>query len=111
MGVRPVKAAYREFTVDPRLGDLTYVRMQIPTIKGAVAVQVSQENKTWSLDVHIPANTIADVSIPCTNLSQITESGKTLTLSDVIRDGGIQNGKRLLYVKAGHYQFKCPLTK
>lgn len=111
VGVRPVKAAYREFTVDPRLGDLTYVRMQIPTIKGAVAVQVSQENKTWSLDVRIPANTLADVSIPCTDLSQITESGKTLTLSDVIRDGGIQNGKRLLYVKAGHYQFKCPLTK
>jgi len=111
VGVRPVKAAYSEFTVDPRLGDLTYVRMQIPTIKGAVAVQVSQENKTWSLDVHIPANTVADVSIPCTDLSQITESGKTLTLSDVIRDGGIQNGKRLLYVKAGHYQFKCPLTK
>jgi len=107
-GVRPLKPAFSAFTVDPRLGDLSHLAMVIPTIKGVISVNVSQTATHWDLTLAVPANTLAHVYVPCTKPELILESNQPLNFSNIIQDGGVENGKRVLLVKAGQYTFSCP---
>jgi hypothetical protein len=61
-----------------------------------------------SVTLAVPANTLAHVYVPCTKPELILESNQPLNFSDIIQDGGVENGKRVLLVKAGQYTFSCP---
>ncbi len=108
LGIRPLKSAFSEFTLDPRLGSLSHLEMVLPTIKGSISARVSQTAERWNLSVNIPANTCAHVYIPCTEVGLISESNHPLSLSTEIEDAGVEQGKRVLLVKSGQYSFSCP---
>ena len=62
------------------LGDLTYVRAWIKTVRGPVRSAWSKKDNSITLKVTIPVNSDAEVSVPKIGLKNVTvtESGKTI---------------------------------
>ena len=60
------------------VGDLTFVKASTETLYGTVASEWEKSGDSFILTVTVPANTTAEVSMPATESSVITESGKEL---------------------------------
>lgn len=43
LGVYPIKAGYEEFNVEPRLGDLEWIKGEVPTPKGNIKIYMDKE--------------------------------------------------------------------
>ena len=65
MGIEPLKAGFEKIRIKPQPGNLRTAEIKHPTIKGDVYVKFSNNpEKSFSLEVVIPANTTADVYLP-----------------------------------------------
>ena len=64
VGVRPLEAGFEMLSIHPQIGDLEFVRAQVPTIRGPVRVNIEQDDAEYQLQVEIPGNTTAVVSLP-----------------------------------------------
>lgn len=62
-GIRPLDTAYSRFIIKPHLGDLTYIKCTVPSIKGNIKLEI---NKT-TMKVTIPENSTAEVYVPTTD--------------------------------------------
>jgi alpha-L-rhamnosidase len=62
------------------VGDLTYAKASLKTVRGLVAVDWKKGSKSFDMKVTIPANTTAQVSVPKLGLKEIvvTESQKPI---------------------------------
>jgi alpha-L-rhamnosidase len=80
LGIQPTSGGFATFDVRPETGGLTFAEGAVPTVKGSITTRWERSaDGTFSLSVHVPANTRASIFIP--KLSQnvtITESGKLL---------------------------------
>jgi hypothetical protein len=63
-GVRPLEPGWSTFLIQPQPGDLTDVQARVPTIKGEVSVSYRRDGRGYTLEVTIPENTTAEVSLP-----------------------------------------------
>ena len=68
VGIRPStipKQGYQKFVIAPQpVGDLKYVKASYETLYGAITVDWTCENGTFTLNVSIPVNTTAVVYLP-----------------------------------------------
>jgi hypothetical protein len=65
-GVAPTSPGYDTFQVLPLLGDLTRASATVPSIKGAIKVDISRTADAFTMMVTAPAGTAATVGIPMT---------------------------------------------
>jgi hypothetical protein len=63
-GVRPVEPGWTTFEVLPQESFLTSLKVDVPTIRGHVRVQIQKTKKEYTLSLNVPANTKAVVGIP-----------------------------------------------
>ena len=78
-GIGLAAPGFKQIAIKPRaVGDLTYARASLKTVRGLVAVDWKKGSKSFSMRVTIPANTTARVSVPKLGLKKIavTESRK-----------------------------------
>jgi alpha-L-rhamnosidase len=76
-----VKPGFEEIRIKPHvLGDLTYVKASIRTVRGWVRSAWLKKDNSITLKVTIPVNSDAEVSVPKIGLKNVTvtESGKTI---------------------------------
>lgn len=64
MGVEPVEPGWKRFRVRPQLGSLEWARINIPTIKGTIALSCRQEASASVVQLTVPVNTVARVELP-----------------------------------------------
>jgi hypothetical protein len=65
MGIRPLEPGFGRVLVEPMPGDLRHAECTMPTIRGPVRVSFEQApGKSFTLEVTIPANMTARVSVP-----------------------------------------------
>lgn len=64
MGVEPTLPAWEHFHVRPQISNLSAAKIKVPTIKGPVLVDITQNAQSFSMSVEVPANTTADIYIP-----------------------------------------------
>lgn len=64
MGIEPTLPAWETFHIKPQLGDLSFAKIRVPTIKGPITVQITQDTKNDEMQVEIPPNTHADIYVP-----------------------------------------------
>ena len=70
LGVRPITAGYGHILIQPQLGQtLSYVQGTVPTIRGPVAVAVTNGTTTCQMLLTIPGNVTATVMLPTLSLS------------------------------------------
>jgi len=80
-GSEDVKPGFEEIHIKPHvLGDLTYAKASIRTVRGWVRSSWLKKGNSISLKVTIPVNSDAEVSIPKIGLTNVTvtEGGKTI---------------------------------
>jgi hypothetical protein len=65
LGVRPLAAGFGQILIQPQLGQtLSYAQGIVPTIRGPVAVAVTNGSGGYQLTVNIPGNVTATVMLP-----------------------------------------------
>jgi len=116
-GTREFEPGYGHIRIKPRvLGDLTYASASIKTVRGIVCSNWKKTDHSFALDVNIPANTKASISVPVpgSRNTTVTEGGKTVWKNGVYVKGvaGITGGKlEAGYVTfdtgSGEYHFKA----
>jgi len=89
-GPQDAKPGFEEIRIKPHvLGDLTYAKASIKTVRGWVRSAWSKKDNSITLKVTIPVNSNAEVSIPKIGLKNIavTEGGKTIYKNGIFIKG------------------------
>jgi alpha-L-rhamnosidase len=73
---------------------------------GNIKSSWKQQNDIFILDIEIPANTTADVFLPTEIKEKITESGKLIYNVKEIQFVKVVDGKTLIKIGSGKYQFE-----
>jgi len=82
MGINPLEPGFNKISIKPQTGHLEFARIEVPTIKGKVCVQVTQTSDIYEVQVNIPVNTLAKVYLKQMNPSR----------TEVEVDGKMTNG-------------------
>lgn len=65
IGVEPLSPGFSQIRIKPQIATLKWIQANVPTIRGTVYIQINHPNeKEFSLNVDIPAGTIAEIWIP-----------------------------------------------
>ena len=120
-GTRDFVPGYGLIRIRPHgLGDLTYAHASIKTVRGIISSGWKKSDNSFVLDVKIPANTIARVSLPETGSmnTTITEGGTIVWEHGTYVKGvaGINGGKHedgcvTFDTGSGEYQFVARYNK
>ncbi|MFC1601678.1 alpha-L-rhamnosidase C-terminal domain-containing protein, partial [Candidatus Sumerlaeota bacterium] len=71
---------FQRFLIKPELvGDLTWVKGSHDSPDGRIESEWKREDKDFSLKITIPVNSVADVFIPASDASAVSESGNPAT--------------------------------
>ena len=124
-GIGTFGPGFQQLDLAPAPGEgLTWVKAHYDSIHGRIASAWKIENGKLVIDITIPANTTATVTIPAANPLEVTEGGRPLVdaadlklVSKVraeIKGGKVMvdaGGKVVVEAKAGTYHFVAPWKK
>ena len=72
-------AGYKKIRIHPHTGgNLNYASAELETGYGKLSVHWKMNERKFTMDVEIPANTTARIFVPATNAASISENGKPL---------------------------------
>jgi alpha-L-rhamnosidase len=109
LGVRPTAPGFASFDVTPPSGGLSRASGSVPTPRGTIAVAWSRPTASdprFSLDVVVPPNSIATLSVPADQVGAITESGGPVDRAKGIRSVRVAEGVAHLETGAGAYSLR-----
>lgn len=96
---------YRHIKIQPHIGGgFTNASATLKTYYGETGNSWKIENGQLTMDVEIPANTIATVYVPASNADAVKESGKALAAAN-IKVTGTENGYVIMEMGSGKYSF------
>lgn len=79
MGIQPLTPGFESFQVKPQLGELTFVSLKTPTIKGSIVLKYSKTERTDQMEITIPGATTATIYMPFSNeKSNLLLDGKSV---------------------------------
>jgi alpha-L-rhamnosidase len=108
LGVIPTAPGYASFDVTVPLHALSYAAGRVPTPHGAIEVAWSRPavaTRPFKVNVTVPANTKARVSIPATAVGDVHESGAVLSRRAGIASASIDGNYAVVDIGAGSYHF------
>jgi alpha-L-rhamnosidase len=116
-GVENMKPGYQEFKIKPYpLGDLTSAKATVQTVRGEISSSWELTSDTFRLNIHVPANSTAEVSIPKLGMKNVvlSENGKTVWSStnkfdegtNGVSQGADDGAYIALKVGSGNYSFQ-----
>jgi alpha-L-rhamnosidase len=105
-GINLDSAGYKRSRIAPRVGaGLTSARASLETPYGTLATAWSLGAGQFVLDVTIPANTSATVTLWDARADGVREGARPVSVGAGIRDVQQQGGDVVLVVGSGHYHF------
>jgi alpha-L-rhamnosidase len=97
---------YKHIRIMPHPGGgLSYATATLKTYYGSLGSSWKIDQNNLQLDIEIPANTRATVYIPARSIEDISESGKTLSMSKDIQLLGEENNFVQVALGSGFYHF------
>ena len=108
-GIDMQTPGFQRLKIAPTPGEgLTWVKADYNSIHGRIATAWKIEGNQLVIDVTIPANTTAKVTLPVSNPQQVTESGQPLTdVADLTLLSATADGI-VVHAPAGTYRFVAP---
>jgi alpha-L-rhamnosidase len=91
--------------VSPPASGLPAARGSVPSIAGPIAVSWSRGGDTLMLDVVVPTNATARVSVPAHNVASVREGGVPVEHVPGVTVESTTNGVIALMVGSGSYRF------
>jgi len=64
MGVEPLTPGFDKVRIKPQIASLTYAKAIIPTIKGSISMDISNQKGEYRLQITIPPNMESEVYLP-----------------------------------------------
>ncbi|PWU09930.1 MAG: rhamnosidase [Verrucomicrobia bacterium] len=111
LGIDVLQPGFEKILIAPQVGgDLTWAGGYYDSIQGRIGSSWGLTNKALTLNVTIPANTTAEVHVPTTNATAITESGAPAASSPGVTYVGASNGIAIFTVGSGSYIFSSPYS-
>jgi len=107
-GLKPSAAApgWKQFEIAPTPGGgLTYAKASLETPHGRAVSDWHINDGRFQLNVAIPPNTSARVSLPAASIGSVTESGKPLRNLHEASNLRVENGRVGFNLTSGTYQF------
>ena len=111
-GIRAAAPGYRRITIAPEspspISDfeqkpIDWVYASYLSIRGTISVRWKRGGDAFTLEVTIPPNTGATVSLPARNAASVTEGGKGVKVDSFV------NGKASIAVESGTYRFRSEI--
>lgn len=106
-GIRNDSPAYKQITIAPFIDEkLTFARTRYAGIRGEITSEWKKEGDRLLVNVTIPANTTATVSLPAKSANNVSESGQPLDKSTGVKFLRTDGGRSILAVESGSYAFE-----
>ncbi len=104
---------YQHFTVRPEQGGgLDYVNCTFESVYGTIVSNWRYlDATTLQMEVTVPANTTATVSVPTVDADSVTESGQHAGAAEGVTFVAYENGRAVYEVGAGVYQFQSTVEQ
>jgi hypothetical protein len=107
LGVSPTAPGFAKFAVTPPRTGLPSASGTVPTPFGPISVAWNQpKSSEFTIDVTVPADTTATVSMPASFASDITESGHALGKVKGIHGVRVRAGTAVIVLGAGTYRLR-----
>lgn len=88
VGVMPLKAGFEHFSIHPQTSNLGHIEAITPTIKGKITIEIGSTPKSYTMKVLTPANTTAEVVLPCRGrVKQLLIDGNKTTIKQTSKNG------------------------
>ncbi|MFJ4205724.1 family 78 glycoside hydrolase catalytic domain [Streptomyces sviceus] len=105
-GLSAIEAGYKRSRIAPAPGgNLTEGSGSLKTVYGLLSSHWSTDNGTFGLKVTVPVNTVAEVHVPATNRSAVTEGGRPVGGAKGVRFLRMEGGAAVFEVGSGSYSF------
>jgi Bacterial alpha-L-rhamnosidase. len=90
------------------VGDITNASTTFESPNGTIRTDWKKDEKQFELSVEIPVNSTATVYLPCSDISEVTETenGKPMNRIKEIQFLGKERNKLALKIGSGTYNFK-----
>lgn len=110
-GIAPTSPGYATYEILPHLGDLTSLSIVVPSVKGAIRVEMKRNETGFCIEVDSPTGTLATVGIPVEALQDtgtkprtiIEFNGKSVPVAG--RAAEQRKGFERFVVSPGHWKF------
>ena len=110
-GINAAAPGYSSILVEPVPGlGLTWANTSYNSTRGLISTAWTNSGNAFNLDVVVPPNTTAQIHVPTTNASAITESGVLATSSPGVTYVGVSNSYAIYNVGSGHYVWSSPFA-
>jgi len=112
-GIRfdPAHPGFQRFLIKPEIvGDLTWVKAHHDSPYGRIQSEWKIEGHHFSLNVTIPPNSVAEVSVPTGNPDGVLESNEPAAKATGVKYLRQENGQAVYEVAAGIYRFSCQIN-
>ncbi len=111
LGIDTLQAGFKKILINPQPGgDLTSAQGYYDSIAGRIASAWQITNNVLTLNVTIPANTTAEIHVPTTNATAITEGGVPAANSPGLSYVGVSNSAAIYNAGSGTYIFSSPFS-
>ncbi|MES1209506.1 MAG: family 78 glycoside hydrolase catalytic domain [Pseudomonadota bacterium] len=106
----PTGPGFKKFAVTPQpQPGLTSVEAQYHSVRGIIRSNWRRTGTTGlTLDVTVPVNTTATITIPSTNPAGVTEGGVPATSAAGVTSTSTMAGALVVHVGSGQYSFTAP---
>ncbi|WP_124051907.1 alpha-L-rhamnosidase [Priestia endophytica] len=100
--------AYKQIQIEPKFAgiSLTHAKATYDSMYGKIGSSWRLTNEDIEIEVEIPANTTATITLPSTRLENVRESGALLDATAGIYKSYEKEGNVILKVGSGFYSFK-----
>jgi hypothetical protein len=111
LGINQLAPGFTKILINPQPGgNLTSAQGHYDSIQGSISNAWTYTGNTFNMAVTIPPNTTAQICVPTTNASAITESGVPAASAPGVTYVGVSNNAAIYNVGSGSYSFASPLS-
>jgi alpha-L-rhamnosidase len=112
LGINAGAPGFKKMMIKPQpAGDLTFVKGSYLSVRGRITSDWKIKGHRFSLHVEIPANTTAEVWLPASDSSHITEGDKPVKDIRDITLQRMEKGYAVFHVGSGEYRFESDYRK
>jgi hypothetical protein len=106
----PSAPGFKKIIIKPAIvGDLTWVKAHYDSIHGRITSEWKRSADRVTLNVVIPANTVATIYIPARDAESVLENGKSMARSSEVRLLRTERGVAVFELVPGSYEFSTVL--
>ncbi len=100
MGIETITPSFETFLIRPQPGALTQTTFKMPTIRGTIEVQLSNQGDTWDMVITVPGNSEAELWLP-EYFTFIQINDKTIQPNAKVKFAG--ENRKIFSLKAGRH--------